>query len=63
MKIFESLLNQMCDNTKGERNPVLEMLMKILSHPGQVNSKCYSVGNWTCFSFLNMFHLSSKRIL
>ena len=26
-------------------------------------SKCRIVGNWTCSSFLKMFHLSSKRLL
>ena len=26
-------------------------------------SKCFIVGNWTCFSFLKTFHLSSKRLL
>ena len=39
------------------------MLMKVLSHPGHGNCKSYVVGNWTCFSFLKTFHLSSERLL
>ena len=38
------------------------MLMKVLSHPGHGKSKCCIVGNWTCFSLLKTFHLSSKRL-
>ena len=26
------------------------------------SSKCFIVGNWTCFNFLKMFHLSSKSM-
>ena len=25
-------------------------MMNVLSHPGHSNSKCYIIGNWTCFS-------------
>ena len=39
------------------------MLLKVLSHPGRDKSKCCIVGNWTCFSLLEMFHLASKRLL
>ena len=35
--------------------------MKVLSYPGHGNCKCCAVGNWTGFSFLKAFHLSSKR--
>ena len=38
------------------------MLMKVLRHPGHGSSKRGIVGSWTCFSFLKMFHLYSKRL-
>ena len=38
-------------------------LMKALSHPGDGNSKCCIVGNWTWFSVLKTFHLPSKKLL
>ena len=39
------------------------MLTNVLSHTGHGSFKCCIVGKWTCFSFLKMFHLSSKRLL
>lgn len=40
-----------------------ELLKKVLSNPGQGNSKCYILDNWKCFSFLKMFRLSSEQVL
>ena len=37
--------------------------MEVFSHTSHGNCKCYIIGNWTGFSFLKMFHLSSKRLL
>ena len=39
------------------------LLMKVFSHPGHGYSKCCIVSNWTRFSFLQMFHFPSKRLL
>ena len=39
------------------------LFMKVRSHPAHGTSRCCIVGNWTCFSFLKTFHLSSKRLL
>ena len=40
----------------------MHMLMKVLIHQGHGNFKCCIIANWTCFSFLKTFHLSSSHV-
>ena len=66
IQIQTALLNPpgaICLNSLPCINTDKYMLMKLLSHPGHGKSSCCIVGNWTCFSFSKMFHLSSKRVL
>lgn len=30
------------------------VLLRVLSHPGYGNFKCYIIGKWTCLSFLRL---------
>ena len=40
----------------------IRLLMMVFSHPGHGNARCCIVGNWTCFSVLKTFHLTSLLI-